>query len=327
MIKEKTIFDIGKRSVSLLEKGISQAEIEKNLKEIHVHFQKVTAITGFDSKIEHMASVLAAKGKALGLNYAAQCLLDYKRTVKFLRAVVKAIKDKQKASPGELIHIFYAGCGPYAPFITLVAPLFSPDEIRFSILEINGNSLESAKGLIESLELSDYVEEFHLGDAVIFEVTSPEKYHILISETLDALLYRECYLPILFNMLPQFNENITLIPENVCLNLIFLPYSAGNHQECDAGKIIDAREAVTIHGDDPIPLQLPEKTFALEAMERYKSLIIDTKVHIYDDIWLDRGESSLTLPLEMILDQPFQDGAIVFTYHMEPDIELKYVLE
>ena len=33
---------------------------------------------------------------ALGLTHAAQCLLDYKRTEKLLKGIVKAIKDVQQ---------------------------------------------------------------------------------------------------------------------------------------------------------------------------------------------------------------------------------------
>ena len=133
MIEEKKINDIRKLTSSLLKDSISQVDAEKSINEIHAHFQQITQITGYDFQIEHMAAISTAKGKALGLNFAAQCLLDYKRTVKFLKAIVSAILEKQKKQPGKLIKIFYAGCGPYAPFITLVAPLFQPDEVQFSL--------------------------------------------------------------------------------------------------------------------------------------------------------------------------------------------------
>ncbi|AUP80740.1 SAM-dependent methyltransferase [Flavivirga eckloniae] len=330
MIKN-TVLDIKTLSSSLLTNSSNQAHVEKTLNDIHALFQDITAITGYDVKIEHLAAVPTSKGKALGLNHAAQCLLDYKRTVKFLQAVVTAIQEKQKLHPGETINIFYAGCGPYAPFVTLVAPLFNSNEIQFSVLEINKNSLESAKKLIDSLELSDYVKETHLADAVTFKVPNPDDFHILISETLDALLYRECYVPILFNMLPQFNKNITLIPENVCLNLTFtynLPEKNTGNTEYSAGTILDVREAISSHNNNTnIPPQLPDKIFDLKSMNNYKSMIIDTEVHIHNNLRLTRSESSLTLPFEMALEQPFSGNAIIFTYHMGYDIELKYRLE
>ncbi|NMH86745.1 SAM-dependent methyltransferase [Flavivirga algicola] len=334
MTKKKSILDIKKLSFSLLKEPYNQTEIEKSVNEIYVLFQKITEITDFDTKIEYLAAVPTAKGKALGLNHAAQCLLDYKRTVKFLKAVVMAIQEKQKAYPDELINIFYAGCGPYAPFVTLVAPLFSSNNVQFSLLEINKNSLESAKKLIESLELSNYIKATYLADAVTFKVPNPDIFHILISETLDALLYRECYVPIVFNLLPQFDKNIALIPENVCLNLTFkknsseeTTHATAGYQEHKAGKILDVREAVSNHNSGTsIPSHLPDKEFDLKSMGDYHSILIDTEVHIHNNIKLFRGESSLTLPFEMTLEPPFKDNAIIFTYHMEHHIELKYRL-
>ena len=64
-----------------------------------------------------------------------------------------------KKQHGEVINVFYAGFGPYAPFVTLVAPFFKSNEVQFTLLEINKNSVESAKKLINALELSDYIKE------------------------------------------------------------------------------------------------------------------------------------------------------------------------
>ncbi len=328
MIEKKIIGIIRKLISSLLENSINQEEAEKSLNEIHTHFQQITEITGYDFKIEHLAAIPTAKGKALGLNYAAQCLLDYKRTIKFLKAIVLVILEKQKKQPGELINVFYAGCGPYAPFITLVAPFFQPEEVQFSLLEINENSFNSAKKLINSLELSNHIKEFYLADAVTFKVPNPNSFHILISETLDALLYRECYVPILFNLLPQFNKNIILIPENVLINLSLLTHSKNDSdsKEYEVGSVLNVRESVSSHASSNLNLsQLPDKKVDLKSLDMgtYEKILLDTKVHIHGDIWLYRNESSLTIPLEFILEQPFLNNAIIFTYLMEPEVELK----
>lgn len=328
MIEKKIISAIQKFASSILKNSIDQIEIEKSLNEIHAYFQQITKITGYDLTIEHMAAIPANKGKALGLNFAAQCLLDYKRTVKFLKAIVSVILEKQKKQPGELINIFYAGCGPYAPFITLVAPLFQPEEVQFSLLEINKNSVGSAKKLINSLQLSSYIKEFYLADAVTFKVPNSDSFHILISETLDAILYRECYVPILFNLLPQFNKNIILIPENVLINLSFLTDSKKNSdcKEYETGSIFNVRESVSSYtGTGLIPSKLPDKKIDLASVDMniYKKILLDTKVHIHGDVWLYRNESSLTIPHEFILEQPFLYNSVIFTYFMEPEIELK----
>lgn len=328
MIEKKVVSIIKKFTSSLLESSLNQDEAEKRLNEIHAHFQQITKITGFDFEIEHLAAIPTAKGKALGLNHAAQCLIDYKRTVKFLKAIVAAIRAEQKAKSGVVINVFYAGCGPYAPFITLVAPHFKEGEVQFSLLEINKKSLDSAKKLINSLGLSNYIQEYYLADAVTFKVPKPEVFHILISETLDALLYRECYVPILFNLLTQFNKNIILIPENVLINLSLISCSKENqdYKEYEVGAILNVRESLTTFaGVRLAPSHLPDKEIDLNALNlsSYEKILLDTKVHIYNDIWLDRNESQLTVPLEIILKQPFLYNSIIFTYYLEPEIELK----
>ncbi|REE80354.1 hypothetical protein BX611_1996 [Lutibacter oceani] len=329
MIKKKIIADIKNLTSPLIKNSSNDDLIKKNLDQIHIHFKNITEISGFDFKIEYLAAIPAAKGKALGLNHAAQCLLDYKRTVKFLTAIILAIQEKQKTHPGELINVFYAGCGPYAPFITLVASFFKPEEIQFNLLEINKTSLESAKKLINTLELSDYVQEFYLADAVTFKIPNPEKFHILISETLDALLYRECYVPILYNLLPQFNKNIILIPENVLINLNLLTHSENSKEfsENKMNTILNVREVIlskTHNGT--IPSQLSDKKFDLKLLDlnHTKKILLDTQVQIYKDIFLNRNESSLTIPFEIKLEENSENNFIVFTYFMQPNIELRY---
>lgn len=329
---EKRISDIKKLTSYLLEDSISQVEAEKSLNEIHAHFQQITEITGYDFQIEHMAAIPAAKGKALGLNYAAQCLLDYKRTIKFLKAIFSVIIEKKKKQPRKLIKVFYAGCGPYAPFVTLVAPFFKPDEVQFSLLEINKSSVASAKKLINSLKLSNYIKDFNIADAVTFKVPNSNSFDILISETLDALLYRECYVPILFNLLPQFNKEIVLIPENVLINLSFLPSSKkqSGSKEYDAGNVLNVRESFSTYATlDLIPSKLPDKKIDITLLDMniYERFLLDTKVHIHGDIWLYRNESSLTIPLESEIVKPFQNNSIIFTYFIDPEIELRYRFE
>ncbi|WP_417799289.1 phytanoyl-CoA dioxygenase [Tenacibaculum sp.] len=331
MNENKTAFNIKRKASALLKTPINQPEIKTLIDDVYSYFKELTQLTGFDQKIEHLAAVTTAKGKALGLNHAAQCLLDYKRTAKFLKALVNAIKEQQQKHPNETIYVFYAGCGPYAPFVTLIAPIFSPEEVQFSLLEINDKSLEYAKTLIQKLELTNYVTSHYTADAVTFKIPDAKKYHILFSETLDALLYRECYVPILFNLLPQLSEDVTVIPENVLvkMSLSVDPVTDSKHITEEIDTIIDVRKAISLNNTDTVPSQLPDKKIAVNSIniEQYNYLILDTLVHVYDDIWLTRNESSLSIPLEMGIEHPFHFNSIVYTYQMDPSIELKYSLE
>ncbi|WP_298418566.1 phytanoyl-CoA dioxygenase [uncultured Kordia sp.] len=306
----------------------SNFETTKNaIDEIHKHYLETTKIEDFGESMQHMAAVPTASGMALSLNHAAACLLDYRRTAKFLRGMVSLIREQQQQQPNEIINIFYAGCGPYAPFITLVAPLFKASEVQFSLLEINAASIQMAQNLIKSLELTDYVQEYHTADAVTFQIPDAKKYHILFSETLDALLYRESYVPILWNMLPQLDENCAIIPNNVIVQAsMTYPKSETEEirKEKEAAVILNVREAVKVNdGSKSLPEEFTPVTINLSGDEKYYSMVVDTKVQIQGDLWLSRNESSLSIPLEMEIAYPLDAPNVTFFYQLKPSVELK----
>jgi hypothetical protein len=261
---------------------------------------------------------------ALGLNHAAQCLLDYHRTLKILQGLVKAINDTQSQYPGETINIFYAGCGPYAPFVPMIASLFSPEALQFSLLEINKPSLDSARRLIEGLSLNAYIKDYHLADAVTFSIPDASFFHILYSETLDALLFRECYVPILANMLPQLRDTVTLIPNNVVLTAALFSNDGNTaNEKSETVTIFDTRETLqTLNA--PLPDVIPAAQITLKPNDAraLSRLIIDTHVDIYDGIALTRGQSSLTLPYEMNIAPDTEFETLEFHYQLKPSIEL-----
>lgn len=322
MESNKLALDIKQISLDLLEKHDQPQEVKQLLDTVHAHFREATEMTLYTNQMQHLAAVKTASGMALSLNHAAECLIDYHRTAQFLRGIVTAIQQKQKDNPGETIHIFYAGCGPYAPFVTLVASLFKVDEVKFTLLEINRKSMDLAQKLIGSMNLGAYVDDYFISDAVTYQVQNPEKYHILFSETLDALLYRESYVPILMNMLPQFSEKTTLIPENVILKLSFAHPVNGEIEE-EKGTVFNARKEVSAYMNEKSTSdEFPEVIFDLESHDLKRNLVLDTEVHVYKDIKLDRGASSLTLSYKMDIDPNKAYNRMVFAYTLKPQVQL-----
>jgi predicted RNA methylase len=321
---QKTIKEL---STTVLNNSSDFDTIKTTIDTIHTHYLETTDIRNLGEGMQHMAAVPTASGMALSMNHAAACLLDYNRTAKFLKGMVSLIREKQQQHPNETINIFYAGCGPYAPFITLVAPLFQASEVQFTLLEINPTSVEMAKKLITSLDLAAYVTGYHTADAVTFQIPNAEKYHILFSETLDALLYRESYVPILWNLLPQLSKECAVIPNNVIVqsSLTFPKQETDEaKKEKEVATILNVREAVaTSDGNQELPESFPSITINLAGDETYSTMIVDTKVHIYKDVWLHRNESSLTIPLEMEIVYPLEAPNVTFFYQLKPSVELK----
>ncbi|MHA7057188.1 SAM-dependent methyltransferase [Aquimarina sp. M1] len=318
----KPIPNIKKLTNQLLKKDSTHEDNVNIINEIHEYFNQITTISGYDMEFNHLAAVPTASGMALSLNHAAQCLLDYKRTVIFLKGLVKAIKDAQNDNPNETIQIFYAGCGPYAPFVTLVAPLFETSEVQFSVLEINKDSLDFAKKLIEKLSLIDYIKDYYQADAVTFSIPESKSFHILFSETLDALLFRESYVPILANMLPQLSSDIILIPNNVLLKVDLLSNDKDT-TEVITKIVFDTRHSVGSL-EKELPQDFPSETVKLDSTKNNDRIIIDTEVHIYDNLRLTRGESSLTIPFEINLKNSLLHKNISFTYQLKPQVGLIY---
>ncbi len=305
-------------SATLLENDLDFSIIKETIDKIHENFKEHSPITGSENDIKNMAAVPTASGMALGLSHAAQCLIDYQRTTKLLRGVVSAIKDVQKKHPNETVNIFYAGCGPYAPFITLVAPLFSPEEVQFTLLEVNLDSLNAAKVLIEKLDLTQYVNDYYNKDAITFTIPNPESYHILFSETLDSLLYRESYVPILMNMLPQLNKDIVVVPENVVLDISI--YDDVNSPTPSFQKeIFNVTNAINAEHDHK---KFP--SFEVELKPEYKGFLIDTTVRVYKDNFITRNESSVTIPCKVMFPQPLEHKKAYFTYCIKPQVELRF---
>ena len=132
-------------------------------------------------------------------------------------------------------------------------------------------------------------------------------------------------------MLPQLPKDTTVIPENVLIKMSLATdlIADTKHTSIEVDTILNVREAILSNKTDIIPTQLPDKKVAVNSIniEQYNYLILDTLVHLYNDIWLTRNESSLTLPLEMHIEHPINFGSIVFTYLMDTNIELKYKLD
>lgn len=322
-----TIPNIKNLSSQLLDNHSNGILVKQIIDEIHAIFTNATKITGYDYEFGHGVSVKTAMGMALSLNHAAQCLVDYKRTIQFLKGITAAIKDKQEAFPGETINIFYAGCGPYAPFVTLVAPLYKPSEVRFTVLEINQESLLTAEKLIATLGLTEYVDNFYVADAVISEIPEANKYHILFSETLDAQLYRESFVPILWNMIPQFNDDVIILPENVILKSSFGIFNGAVLTESESQTIFDTRRALKDHGVEELPNQLPTKTIEIPIEFDKATIIVDTEVIVYRDIKLVRDESVLTTPTGLDQDEGTNFTKVNFTYQIRPQLMLMIVAE
>ena len=119
----------------------------------------------------------------------------------------------------------------------------------------------------------------------------------------------------LWNLLPQFSKEITVIPENV---IISVNYKKGD-LEVPFATAFNTREMLK---STPKTDQLPEKfdtqSFSLQDAKDYDSIILDTVVKVYKEEVLLREESSISLALEVPIHKPVTHEYVDFIYTVKP---------
>lgn len=156
---------------------------------------------------------LLDSGVAINPQAAAQCVLDYRRTVVFLRGVNAAILDLQQRSPDATVEILYAGCGPFA---TLLLPLlvnFRPGQLNIHLLDVHQRSLDSVAQLLTKLDLADHAVQMTRADACHYQ--HPCRPHLVIAETMQKSLEQEPQFAVTANLAQQLSPGGVFIPQRI----------------------------------------------------------------------------------------------------------------
>ncbi len=292
----------------LMDSHIDPMHEESIIDRMHEMLSEMAIVSGFDGELEWQNDLQASSGMAISVNEAARCLLDYRRTGQFLRGIHQAILDARQKYPGETIEVLYAGCGPYAPFLTLVAPFFTPKEVQFTLIEINDESLSVAENLIQEMELGAYLRESFHADAILLKLPDPKRYHILFSETMDTALEREPIVSILLNLLPQLREGVFVLPRNVTVEGVFyrekdlskgldgLWDPANQDKGYSIGTVMDLEEALGTYLSMPPPPDLifHELQLKMPPAEWRVYFALQTTVEVWEGYTLYKNESDIT---------------------------------
>jgi hypothetical protein len=256
------------------------------------------------------SNIEADYGVALGPAWAALCVEDTQRTRSFVRGTYQAVLERCRANGNRPVHVFYAGCGPFA---TLVLPLlthFSEQELRITLVDINPISVSCVQRLFARLNLQGFVGSVLLADAMSMTISNPDEIDIVLSETMQRALKNECQVQIMSNLMSQVPEHALMLPERITLTLAQRDFSnpqAGNGEtrpmetlgslfEFSKASISDA----TWHQQNDqrflltegITITLPHEDIQLDVL---------TSIDVYGDAKLALNQSGLTTPERIFL--------------------------
>ena len=167
---------------------------------------------------------LLASGVAINPQAAAHCVLDYQRSVVFIRGIHAAINTLKSRFPDTQLEILYAGCGPFATLLLPLLGKFTPGELKVSLLDIHQRSLDSVELLLTQFGFGNHAYRTIKDDACHYQ--HPGKLHLVIAETMQKSLEQEPQFAVTANLALQLWPMGIFIPQciEVSLSLADLDY-------------------------------------------------------------------------------------------------------
>lgn len=285
-----------------------------------------SSIAGMDERSSHAGDsdeTALPGGTAISPRDAARCLLDYRRTSKFLRGLHAAVLEARRRFPGTTIEVLYAGCGPFAPLALPLTCRFRPDEIRFTLLDVHERSLDAARRIFRAFGAAAFVRDYMRCDAAAYRHGGPHPVHIVVAEAMQAGLEKEPQAAITMNLAPQLCPGGIFIPERIAVDCHLCDLTkefttppagadaADPSREGEGGgrvRVMLGRVLELAAGDayDPPPpdggghrrvsLSSRPVLHVPEGVGGGLNLVLSTTVTVFGPIVLNDGESGLTCP-------------------------------
>jgi hypothetical protein len=294
---------------------------------LYTWFSTITAVREDTAHPEKYRDTFASSGKLISPLGAARCMGDAMRTARFLQGVHAAILEAQQRFPGQCLELLYAGSGPFATLVLPILPLFSPDQLRVTVIDIHQESLDAVTGLLAHFGLTESINALVLDDATSYHHPAGQLFHLLVTETMQKALAQEPQVAITLHLVKQLHERGLLVPERItvraCLadlskEFAFVDAAGGSLLErarVELGTLIDvsvtsARTPTQLL--TPITVHIP-----LDADPAVRSLILCTHITTFGAHELDDYDSGLTYPTTMPLDEIVGGTTITFTYILD----------
>ncbi len=236
-------------------------------------------ISGLDAgRTIQSNDTILANGKAIGPFWAAYCIKDVYRTQKFLRGTYAAIKSMRLKRPGTAVHVLYAGTGPFATLALPLTTVFEPEEVQFTFLEINPESIQILRKVIDTLGVGAYVRALEQCDACTYQSSADLPIQIIVVEAMQQALQEEPQVAITTNLAPQLAPGGHFIPQCISVHAGLL------HPRKNTERMLSLDHIVTDH------FILLDKVFELNALKPKPAFgfsVDASAVQVFPDIRVD----------------------------------------
>lgn len=313
-----------------------------------------SSVTGIDEYSDHAGETDGSRlpsGEAISSRDAARCVLDYRRTSKFLRGLYAAILEAQKRFPNAVIEILYAGCGPFAPLAIPLTTRFSSAEIKFTLLDVHKRSLDAARRIFQALGQSAFVRDYIQCDAASYKNDASHVIHVVVVEAMQAALETEPQVAIMMNLAPQLCQGGVFLPERITINCCLcdltkefpsLPAGAdaadslsgggSDRVRVNLGRVLELTAGschnllAASNSDEHVGTSLvPTLLNISEDVDGEFYLMLSTSITVFDSIALDDYESGLTCPRILYDAGKTHGGKVIeFEYHLGDKPGFKY---
>lgn len=289
-------------------------------------FRDLTGLREDTADPRDRTATAAPAGTAISPLDAGRCLLDPRRTAVYLRGVHAAIQEAQRRFPGEVIHVLYAGCGPFAPLCLPLLPLLAGEAVRFTLLDVHARAVESVQAILTALRLEGGNAECLVCDATHYHNPNHRPLHVVVSETMQRALEKEPQVAVLMNTAPQLTAGGLMVPEMIAVDAVLTDLSrelGGNgvapgpwSGRVPLGRILEVdRERACAWAAAGVPSHLPPARIALPSVVAAgSSLVLATTIRTFGAHELREYESGLTQPL--MVNGWCAGEEVEFTYHL-----------
>ena len=285
-------------------------------------FRNITGLHEDTVDPRDRSAILGPAGSASSLLDAGRCLLDVRRTAIYLRGVHGAIKEAQRRFPEEVIHVLYAGCGPFAPLCLPLLPLLAGQAVHFTLLDVHGRAIESVQAILAALRLE---VDCLVCDATQYRHPDQRPLHVVVSETMQRALEKEPQVAILMNTAPQLTPGGLMVPETIAVDAVLtdMAQELGDNGHVPEpwsgrvplGRILELdRERTCAWSAAGVPSHLPPARISLPSfVAAQNSLVLTTTIRTFGVHQLREYESGLTHPL---IVNGWAGEDVEFTYHL-----------